>query len=464
MGNSMGKKEIAVTKTIDARELILGILLEVNKNGEYSHIAIRNVLEKYQYLEKKDRAFIQTIAEGTLEQMITIDYIISRFSSVSMGKMKPVIRNLLRMSVYQLRYMDQIPASAVCNEAVKLAEKKGFRNLKGFVNGILRTISREQEHIEMPEREENILRFLSINYSMPEWIVEEWISLAGVDGAERMLQESIRKSNTIIRCAVEKLSPEQLILQLEQEGVSVRKAPYLEEALEIWGYDHLNALESFRNGCFYVQDISSMLVAHIAAPKEGSKVIDVCASPGGKAIHMAELLKGTGSVEARDLTEYKVSMLRGNIDRTGLKNITARQQDALEPSGDDFEKADVVICDLPCSGLGVISRKKDIKYRMTKEAMNELVILQQKILNNVSDFVKPEGVLIYSTCTVNIAENLDNARWFEENHPFHLESIEEYLPQELQGETGKEGYIQLLPGIHRCDGFFVARFRKNKGC
>ena len=444
------------------RELVLGILLEVTRDGEYSHIALRNVLSKYQYLDKKERAFITRVTEGTLEHMIEIDYIINQFSNVKVNKMKPVIRCILRSAVYQLKYMDSIPDSAVCNEAVKLAVKKGFHNLKGFVNGVLRNIARNLEHITYPAPEDGV-NYLSVKYSMPVWILEQWLLTYDKNAVESMLADFLKEKPTTIRCNLNQCSVEELTEVLKKEGVHVEKHPYLPYALWIASYNYLADLESFQKGMFYVQDISSMLVAHLAAPKKGDRVIDVCAAPGGKALHVAEMLQGSGNVEARDLTDYKVNLIQENIIRSGVENMTARRWDATILDEDSIEKADIVIADLPCSGLGVLGKKTDLKYKMTKETQQELVKLQRSILSKIQNYVKPDGTLLYSTCTIHSGENMENVHWFLNAFPdFELTSIQENLCEELKGSVQERGCLQLLPGIHESDGFFIAKFRKVK--
>ena len=444
------------------RELVLAVLLEVTRDGEYSHIALRNVLSKYQYLDKKERAFITRVTEGTLEHLIELDYIINQFSKVKVDKMKPVIRCILRSAVYQLKYMDSVPDSAVCNEAVKLAQKKGFGSLKGFVNGVLRNIARNLDKITYPNPADTV-SYLSVWYSMPEWILTEWLSCFSRETVEVMLEDFLKEKPTVIRCNLSRCSVETLKQSLEKEGVCVDIHPYLPYALCISGYDYLEGLESFQKGMFSVQDISSMLVSHLAAPKEGDSVIDVCASPGGKALHMAELLHGTGHVEARDLTDYKVNLIRENIVRSGLTNIDAVRWDATVSDASSVETADIVIADLPCSGLGVLGKKTDLKYKMTKETQAELVLLQQSILSEVQAYVKPGGVLMYSTCTIHEKENMGNVYWFLSHYPeFELASIRQDVCEALKGSVREEGCLNLLPGVHKSDGFFLAKFRKVK--
>ena len=470
-----------MTESVNIREIVLEILMEVTENGQYSHVILRDVLSKYQYLDKRERAFITRVTEGTLEHLIEIDYILDQFSKVRVKKMKPLIRNLLRSSVYQLKYMDSVPDRAVCSEAVKLAGKRGFSGLKGYVNGVLRNIARGLGDIIYPQEE---IRALSIKYSCPEWILKLWQQTYDKETIERMLSEFQREKPVTIRCCLNHGTSEELKNRLEQEGVEAREHPYLSGAFDIEGYDHLESLESFRQGMFTVQDVSSMLVGEVADPRAGDLVIDVCAAPGGKALHMAEKIfmaekkavtpdetgnaleclnrDGQGHVEARDLTEYKVELIRENIGRIGLPNISAVCRDATVPDSASAGTADVVIADLPCSGLGVLGRKADLRYRVTPEGIESLVRLQRKILGCVKDYVKPGGVLIYSTCTINPAENMDNVHWFLETFPeFTLDDITGRLCVELQESVTEKGCIQLLPGIHKSDGFFIARLIRN---
>lgn len=449
-----------MTKAINEREIVLEVLLEITKQGMYSHIVLRDVLNKYQYLEKKERSFITRVTEGTLEHMMEIDYILDQFSKVKVKKMKPVIRNIMRSAVYQMKYMDSVPVSAACNEAVKLAVRKGFGSLRGFVNGVLRNVARNLDQIEYPTEPR---QRLSIQYSMPEWILNLWLKAYDSDIVEQMLQAFQRETPLTIRCNLRMVTPKQLKEHLEAEGVTVKVHPYLEYAFHISGFDYLGDLESFQNGEFSVQDISSMLVSELAGPKEGDYVIDVCAAPGGKSLHMAEKLNGSGRVEARDLTEYKVGLIQENIERTGLSNVEAVQQDALIFDETSVGKADIVLADLPCSGLGVLAKKTDLKYKATKEGADSLAKLQREMLKNVQAYVKDEGKLVYSTCTINPAENMDNVHWFLNEYPeFELIDIHGSLCEELQKDVKENGCIQLLPGVHQSDGFFLACMKKRK--
>lgn len=429
---------------INTRDLVLEILLLVTRDGQYSHIAQNQVLGKYQYLDKSERAFITRVTEGTLERMLELDYIIDQFSKVKVKKMKPVIRNIIRSAVYQLKYMDGVPDSAVCNEAVKLAVSRGFGGLRGFVNGVLRTVARNLDTVSYPEP--GTLAWLSVVYSMPEWIIRQWMQTYSRETVEKMLQNFLCEKPTSIRCNLSRTTKEALRDRLIKEGVDVREIPDIPEAFLISGYDYLGALESFREGDFQVQDISSMRVARWADPKKGDYIIDVCAAPGGKALHLADMMGGTGMVEARDISAYKVGLIEENIRRTGISNIKAVCMDATVPDEGSLEKADIVVADLPCSGLGVIGRKSDLKYRMTPEAQSELAALQREILTVVSRYVKPGGKLLYSTCTVDRMENEENTAWFLREFPDFRIGAEE----------------QILPGSQAGDGFYIALFHKKE--
>ncbi|MBO5097377.1 MAG: 16S rRNA (cytosine(967)-C(5))-methyltransferase RsmB [Agathobacter sp.] len=433
-----------MTNGVSVRELVLDILIEVNEKDQYSHLVIRDVLNKYQYLEKQERAFLTRLAEGTIEHMLEMDFIINSFSKVKVKKMKPLIRNLLRMSVYQLKYMDSIPDAAVCNEAVKLAKKRGFGQLRGFVNGVLRNIARDLVNLNYPDPKREPVSYLEVTYSIPAWMASKWMESYGFEKAEAICASFLVQKPITIRTNLLRITPQELAERLGKEGVMVHPVQHLDYAFEIEGFDYLNGLDSFNEGLFYVQDISSMMVAEAAAPEKENYIVDVCAAPGGKSSHLAEKMSGTGMVEARDLTEYKVSLIEENIERHGLTNMKAVQMDATILDEASVEKADVLICDLPCSGLGVLGKKTDIRYKMTAEKQENLVQLQREILDTVWSYVKKGGTLVYSTCTIHKNENEGNVAWFLDKHPeFELVSQE-----------------QMLPGETYHDGFFIAKLKR----
>ena len=433
-----------MTDGVNDRGLVLDILLAVTKGEAYSHVALSNVLEKYQYLEKQDRAFITRVSEGTLERMIELDYIIDRFASVPVRRMKPVIRCILRSAVYEMRYMDSIPFRATCDEAVKLARSRGFGRLTGFVNGVLRSIGRGLSELKLPERSEDETAYLSVRYSMPEWIIRLWQADYTMEQIEEMCRVFLLPSAVTVRTDTGRITPEELKRRLTGQKITVRQDPRIPEALHLSGVDYLGALPEFTDGLFYVQDVSSMQAVLAAGITDGSTVLDVCGAPGGKSVHAAQLLKETGRVITRDVSAYKVSLIQENIRRNRVKNMQAEQWDARVFDEAMEGQADVVIADLPCSGLGVLGRKADIKYRMSREQLTGLAALQREILSVVHRYVRDGGVLLYSTCTIDRLENEDNVSWFLQNFPgWNMEYQEQILPD----ESGR-------------DGFFIARLRK----
>lgn len=442
-----------MTKPTQSRELILDILMEILEKGGYSHVVLRQALEKYQYLEKQDRALITRITEGTIEYRMTIDQILNRCSKVPVEKMKPVIRTILRMSVYQIFWMDRIPDRAVCSEAVNLAVRRWFSGLKGFVNGVLRTIIREKDSFDFSD--------LSLRYSMPSWLISMWEREYDAETTESMLRSFLEDRPTSVRCNLDRASMEEICSSLKEEGVSAEKSPLAAHGLLISGYDYLEALSAFQKGWIQVQDASSALVGQAASPCAGDQILDVCGAPGGKSLDLADRLKGTGLVTVRDLTEQKVALIEDNIERSGFSNICAQVWDAREFDSRWENQADIVIADLPCSGLGIIGKKPDIKYQASPEQIDSLAVLQREILSAVRRYVKPGGKLIYSTCTISRKENQEQRDWILQEFPeFEPLSLEKELGGSVQESSLKEGYLQLLPGKHPCDGFFIAAFRK----
>ena len=437
---------------MNVRELALDILMEVLERGGLSHVVLNQALSKYQYLEKQDRAFVTRVTEGTLEYLIQIDYVIGQYSKTKIEKMKPLIRTLLRMSVYQILRMDRIPDSAVCDEAVKLAVKRRFQGLKGFVNGVLRAIARGKGELVFPDD--------SVRYSMPGWLIDMWKKEYPETVVYEMLNAFLEKRRLCVRLKGTPRERQRTEESLQSQGAVVEKSEYSEEIRYLSGIDHLEALAAFRDGWIQVQDLSSSFVALAAAPRKGQYCVDVCAAPGGKSLHMADLLGDQGFVEARDISQNKIALIEDNIRRHGVSNIRTRVMDALEFDQESAEKADILLADLPCSGLGILGRKPDIKYRVSPESISELAELQRKILSVVWRYVKPQGTLVYSTCTISRKENEENAAWFAEEYPFEPVNIEQRLGGKLRSETLKKGYIQLLPGAYPGDGFFLAVFKR----
>lgn len=450
-----------MANAVNIRELALLSLLEMQQEGKQSHRVIRSVLDKYQYLPKQDRAFFSRLCQGTLEYRPQLDYILNQYSSVKTKKMKPVIREILRMAVYQLYYMDQVPDSAVVNEAVKLAMKKGFRSLKGFVNGVLRTAVREKGKLEFPGPDQP-LQYLEVQYAMPEYLAGKWLKKYGLEQTEKICRAFLEEKPLTVRLrdggSMEE--KETILKELKEAGVEVLPAPYLEMARILKGYNSLQYLPAFYKGKLQVQDVSSMLAVECAGIQPGQKVLDICAAPGGKTILAADRTGESGSVLSRDLTERKTELIMENLERCGIRHVKTEVRDASLKDPELENSMDVVIADVPCSGYGVIGRKPDIKYRACLENQKELADLQRKILTNAAACVKPGGVLLFSTCTIAEEENEDNVAFIRDELGLIPESLDPYLPEELRGETTAKGYLQLIPGTHSSDGFFMSRFRK----
>lgn len=417
------------------REIAMETLIEILEHGQFSHIYLKAVLDKYAYLDKSERAFLTRLVNGTVEYKLQLDYIIDSFSKTKSKKMKPLIRTIMRMGAYEIFYMDSVPDSATCNEYVKLAKKRGFSGLSGFVNGVLRAISREKSKVTFKE--------LATRYSMPQWLVDKWTKDYGAETTEEILKGFFTSEELCIRVNLGKISRDDLADRLKQSGITVRICDTVESACYISGYDSLQGINEFREGLFYVQDYSSQLVPYRASIKGSDEVLDVCAAPGGKALHCGEIASD-GHVLARDLTEAKVALIRDNISRTKAGNVTAEQWDATTYDETSKERFDVVIADLPCSGLGIIRKKPDIKYNQTEESLAELVSLQQQILDTVCSYVKPGGKLCYSTCTINRDENDNQIENF-------LRSHSEFTIIDSE---------QLLPDSNH-DGFYICVMQKN---
>ena len=448
---------------MNIREVVLDILLELSKQNEYSNVLISAVLEKYDYLDGKEKAFIKRVSEGTIERRIQIDYVLDLFSKVPVRKMKPLIRELLRLSCYQILFMDNIPDAAVCNEAVKLAGKRGFKSLKGYVNGVLRAIARGGERIVYPDRQAAYHDYLSVCYSMPMWLVEHFCSAYGDGQCEKILQSFLQRGAVSIRLTemLDENERERLIERWRQDGVEVRKNPYLPYAVEVEKADGIRSLAGYAEGAFAVQDVSSMLVTEAAGIRQGDTVIDVCAAPGGKALHAAAKLNGTGRVIACDVSSHKTDKIQENRDRMHMDNVFVKVRDARIEDKELIGQADVLIADVPCSGLGVIGRKQDIKYRATPESMEQVIQLQREILGNVIRYLKPTGTMMYSTCTMNPAENEEAVEWICREYDMETVSMAHNMPETLR-EAADRGCLQLLPGIHGTDGFFIAKLKRKK--
>ena len=461
----------------NVREIVLDALLTLEREGGLSHQLIRSVLNKYDYLDARDKKYFKRVTEGTLERQLELDYYLNHYSSVPVRKMKPLIRCLLRMSVYQLLYMDGIPDSAICNEACKLAEKRKFHSLKGFVNGVLRNVSREKEALPLPDPEKNYLEWLCVKYSMPEEITKAWLESYGEETTKKLL-EALLEIHPVSLRMVQNLTAkekEEICFRLKAAGIQVEQSPFDENVFLARDLEALENITDFQEGKFTVQDLSSAMAVKQAGIREGQIVVDACAAPGGKSILASELVGNAGKVFCGDVSERKLSAIQENVDRMKRSNVEIRQWDARELPEELYGKADVLLLDVPCSGLGVMGKKRDVKYHVSREGLTEVEKLQKEILQGAWQVVKPGGILLYSTCTIRKEENRDAVKWILENLPFEPLSIRESLPENVREkiweekaalkhatESWEDCCAQILPGIIPADGFFFAKLRRKE--
>lgn len=463
---------------MNTRELALDVLLEADKNQSISTNLVKDVLEKYDYEDSRDKAFFKRLTEGVMERQITLDYVLGCFSKTPVKKMKPLIRSLLRIGAYQILYMEGVPDSAACNEAVKLAKKRGFSTLSGFVNGVLRSVAKNRENIVWPDEKKEPVSYLSVRYSMPVWLVEKWLADYGYERTFGMLEAAVKIRPLTLRFK-QSLGEEKIlkaVKSIADTGIRIRQHRLLPYAYVVEGADGVSSLPGYEEGLFWVQDVSSMLAVEAAGIRPGMKVLDICAAPGGKSMSAADKLNCLENAEETqkkqlsdseliscDVSDAKIYRIEENLQRTGFDRAECRVQDAREFVPEMEEWADVVLADVPCSGLGVIGRKKEIRYRTTQEDLESLVQLQKQILDTAWRYVKMGGILLFSTCTVNPDENEKMADYIIERYPFEAESLDAYLPDCLHSEQTQKGFCQLFLGEYDTDGFFMARLRRKNG-
>ena len=424
----------------NARKTVLRLLTRLENSGSYSNILLDEGLERSD-LSPQDKKFAAALFYGVLERQITLDSIIWEYSRNPKNKLGTEVRVILRMGLYQLLYMDSVPDNAAVDESVKLAKKNRNPAASGFINAMLREFIRNDKKLP---KGRNAAEELSIEYSAPVWLTEKWTREYGKEVCLEMLKTSVGRAPVTVRVNTVFHSLESTLDMLAEEGITFERLSVLPDCIRICGAGAVEHTKAYKEGRIHVQDLSSQLCCAALDPKENDTVLDLCAAPGGKSIHIAELLNGTGHVEARDLTEYKVDLIRDNIERSGLTNIEAVCQDATVYDPDKKKSADIVIADLPCSGLGVLGKKPDLRYKMNEKTEADLVELQRKILSVVKDYVKPDGKLLYSTCTIHREENEGNVEWF----------LKEYPEFELVKDK------QMIPGKDTGDGFYIAIIKR----
>lgn len=446
---------------ISARGLALRVLIDVEQDGAFANLAMHQVLEKHRPA-KLDRAFATELAYGALRSLNTLDWVLDQFVSQPLARQTVAIRNILRLGVYQLMFMDRVPPSAVCNEAAELARQYGHQGVVRFVNGVLRNVARRLGDIKYPPLEKNPVEHIALKYSHPVWLVKRWLEEFGLEDTMAICRADNEPAPNTVRTNTLKTNRDGLVNRLTREGLAVVKTGFAPEGLNIEGFLSLGALDSFQEGLFQVQDESSMLAGRALSPLPGSLVIDACSAPGGKTTHLAQLMENRGRILAFDIHPHKLALINENCARLGIGMVEVAAGDARDLPAELHGRADFVLVDAPCSGLGVLRRRPDARWRKDPGELPALVQLQAQILEGASRCVKDGGVLLYSTCSIAREENLAQVEKFLARHPwFELEELATTLPAELDHRgTLHRGYIQIYPRSHGMDGFFIARMRK----
>ena len=442
-----------------SRELALQILYQVNEEGAYANLALDKALFPCTWLDPRDRGFITEIVYGSVKNRGKLDYVLNQFASTKVNKMDKWTRNLLRLSLYQILFLDKVPDSAAVNEAVKLA--KHYGHVDKFVNAVLRNILRGMDGIQWPDKAKNPVQYLMVQYSFPQWMVERFIRQYGLEDAERLCDWYNQPAAMWIRTNTLKTTRAELKQILEKEGLAVSESHHTPEGLKIENAVNLHKLKSFQQGLFTVQDESSMLVALAAEPAPGQRVLDVCSAPGGKTTHMAQLMKNKGTIYACDIHKHRLDLIAENCKRLGISNVELVQQDGTKLTKRWQEPFDVVLCDVPCSGLGVLGRRADARWAKESEDIAGLCKIQKKILEEAAQLVVPGGTLIYSTCTIAPEENQEMVKAFISEHP-EYELDETLTDCWLDVDKEETGYVQFLPFIDDMDGFFIARMMRRE--
>lgn len=418
---------------MNVREDALKALYDIEFNGAYSNMAVKNVLSEKKDMSKQDKALFTALVYGVTDKKLTLDYYIRQFSKIRLKKISKYILLILRMGIYQLVFMDKIPQSAAVNESVKLAKRYGHSASAGFVNGVLRSVSGSK--IEYPNEQNE---YLSVKYSFPLWLCNRWIEEFGFDFTESMMRAFEENKRITLRPNNLKVTAEELIKMLSDEGI---KAEISENAVVTDGFD-IEHSRLYREGYFTAQDTAAMMAAEVLAPESGEYVIDMCSAPGGKTTHIAEIMKNKGRISAFDIYEHKAEIIRKNAERLGISIIDVSVWDASVYDEKLKNTADRVLCDVPCSGLGIIGRKPDIKWNRDEES--DITSVQKKILENGAEYLKKGGALVYSTCTVEKSENEDITAAFLNTHK-NFEKLYEKT---------------FYPHTDGTDGFYICKMKK----
>ncbi len=436
---------------MNIRELALTLLDEYELLGKYVNLSLSS--HKTDRLSREERGFLTALLYTAVERKLTYDYYISALSKRSTDKIDVHTLNILRLGMCQLLNMDSVPDYVAVNETVKLGRNKGER---GFVNGVLRGALRAKggEGLPMPDRSKNTARYLSVFYSFPVWIVKHFLSLFGEEETVRLLDFYNKPSCTDLTVNRTKIGTEELVKTLEKEGLSVSRSLYSDVSIRLSGAVNPRSLPGFDSGCFFVQDEACAVSISALSPKRGDVIADVCACPGGKSFAAAILADDDCTVYSFDIHESKLSLIEEGAKRLGLSSVHPGVQDATRPREDLFGKVDKVICDVPCSGLGILGKKPDIRYR-DKDSVGDLPELQYSILSASAKYLRAGGSLVYSTCTLNPEENERVVeRFLTEHEGFRASDFS------VGGLKSEGGMLTTLPHIHKMDGFFIAKLTK----
>ena len=438
-----------------ARELALKVLIDIEENGNYSNIAINKHFKNIN-LNNKDRGLATELIYGVLENKYYLDYIIDKLSKIKCKKINIYVKILLRMGIYQILLLNSISDYAAVNETVSLVKKYDKRS-SGFVNAILRNVVRQKSTIGEVDIKDDKIMYLATKYSYNPWIIKNWLNNFKEEFTEDLLEANSEKPSLYIRTNTLKISRNELLDKLKSEGIECNIVPTIDEAIRVENLKNIENNQLFKDGLFVVQDISSMIVGKVMNPKENSKVLDVCSAPGGKTTHLATLMNNTGKVVSRDIFDHKLKLIQSNVNRLGLTNVDIENFDASILDKNSIDKFDYVLADVPCSGLGIIRRKPEIKYK-EKAEIKDLPKIQKNILENASKYVKLGGTLIYSTCTIQDNENIEVVNEFLDNNKnFKLVPIDEV---NIDLDNQENGYLKIYPNIHDIDGFFIAKLER----
>lgn len=449
----MRKKKNSFIWNGNVRDAALSILLSVDQNQAYSNLLLNQTINKYQ-IEAKKRALLTELTYGTLQYKYTLDYYLEPFIR---GKIDPWVRWLLRLSVYQIVYLSKIPEHAIVNEAVEIAKRRGHKGIASMVNGILRSILRMG--IPSLDKIKDPIDRIAIETSHPRWIVEMFAEMYGLETTMDMLKANNLPPKQTVRVNTLKATVEDAIQLLADEDVQAVQSKVIPQCLYLLSGQAART-EAFKNGIITIQDESSMMPSIALNPKPGDRVLDLCAAPGGKTTHLAEIMKNEGSILATDIHPHKLDLIGENCARLGITIVDTAPIDGrkaaelLQP-----ESFDAILVDAPCSGLGVIRRKPDIKYTKREEDFDRLHEIQTELLNNAVALLKPGGRLVYSTCTVNKKENEETVEALLASHPEMKLAPIQHLPVSLL-EKQRNGMLQVFPQDFGSDGFFVALFEK----